>query len=212
MKKLFILLLAIISFKAEAQFPPPQNFQFSYDYIMIGNSGPCAGNWINGPAYCSHFKWSPPDTNATSGSLEYYNLYYMDILFNDTNIFASVIDTFYNIDNGFIGYMWVTAVYSDPIGESDSSNIVYNEDLPISLDENYITDKIIIKYDPYFQQIEFDDTNEIEEVRLFNIQGSEVMSGKLLTDRIDISELPNGIYLLEVITTDNNLVRKKILK
>jgi len=212
MKKFLVPLFVVISLSTNAQFPPPGNFQFSYDYILIGNSGYCAGNWIIGPAYCSHFTWSPPDTASTNATLVHYNLYYVDNWNYDTIIFDSIADPFYDIQYGFMGYMWVTAVYSNPTGESDSSNIIYNETLPLSVKENNLINNIEISYDEYSRHLIFSNSKEIDKIRVYNIRGDEVMSVSLSSNRLNINRLSRGLYICEVLTKDGMLFRKKILK
>ncbi len=58
-------------------------------------------------------------------------------------------------------------------------------------------------------------TNEMAEIRLVNITGKEVLAKKFEfgenSYQLQLREIPNGIYLLQVKTIDNKSVVKKLL-
>lgn len=214
MKNNLTILLLMLSITTLAQFPAPTNFEFSYEYIMIDQSGYCAGQWVYGPTYCSHFNWTAPDTTTTQATLDYYNLYYNAYLYNDTilYLFASTTDTFYDVEAGFIGEMWVTAVYSNPNGESDSSNMVINYDLPISVEENGLTEEFMILYDRKSQLISIKNGDRISKIRIIDIQGKLLKSLNFSNNKISLENLPTGLYIIEIFTDNSEVIRQKILK
>jgi hypothetical protein len=148
-KVLSINLLLLISLNAFAQFPVPTDFQFNYTYIMIEQSGFCEGQVVGGPTYCSTFSWNAPDTAGLTTQLEFYRIYYQMYFMQDSTpiIIAEVNETFHNMEIGILGKIWVTAVYSNPDGESEPSNIIINDDLPISIEEQNNTNQFQIIYD-----------------------------------------------------------------
>ena len=56
----------------------------------------------------------------------------------------------------------------------------------------------------------------IESIRIYNVLGeevlkSEVKSGKL-EEVVDVSNLKNGIYFIEVVAADSQIIRRKLVK
>lgn len=212
MKRNLIIPFVFLSLTASAQFPAPTSFQFSYDYIMIGEWGDCDGQAIYGPTYCSHFNWITPDTTITSANLEYYNIYYFEYYSNDTSIIASLTDTFYDVELGVVGEVWVTAVYSNPDGESDSSNVVINPDLPISIDEIDLKEEIEIYYNARLKQLVINNRDKIKTITIYNIQGCRLMTKNVIRNSLNLGNFSAGVYIVEIITKDNVAIRNKIVK
>lgn len=52
---------------------------------------------------------------------------------------------------------------------------------------------------------------EIVEIKIYNQIGSLLISSQSITKSIDVSNLSNGIYFIEVKTKDNHLIRQKIV-
>jgi hypothetical protein len=206
---IFLLLSSLTTF---AQFPVPTNFDFNYDYIMIDQSGYCAGQWVDGPTYCSHFSWAVPDTNSTNSILEFYNLYYYAYGSEDTTILTSVIDTYFDMEIGIMGEIWVTAVYSNPEGESEPSNKIINEDLPISIDENILQKDLNVFYDSKQQEIIIENGKGITKINLFDSQGKLIQSQKSINERINIGNLQKGLYVIEIFLENQDVKRQKIVK
>lgn len=210
MKKLLSLIGMLIPLFSYCQFPEPQNFQYDYDYIYIGEYEFCAGNMVNGPAYCSHFKWSMPDTTLTTAKLESFKIYYNGYYNSDTILIATVTDTAYDKLLGIIGEVWVTAVYSAPNGESNASNIEINQQLPIGIDKKLINSNNSIIYDCKQQTI-FWNNKTPHKISIIDLQGKIIKSIQNQTS-IDISELNTGLYIVEVIDENSNFFRQKIQK
>lgn len=212
MKKLIGILLVISSISAFGQFPEPINFDFSYEYIMIDQSGYCAGQWVYGPTYCSHFTWTTPDTNSTGSTFEYYNLYYYSYAPQDTIILTTTTDLYFDMQIGIMGEIWVTAVYSNPDGESVPSNIIINEDLPISINENHLQNELNIFYDKRTQEIKIINGERISQMNIYNSQGELTNSNNSNMNKINIGSFPTGFYIIEIINNDQNVIRQKIIK
>lgn len=212
MKTLIGILFVISSISVFGQFPEPTNFNFSYEYIMIDESGYCAGQWVYGPTYCSHFTWTAPDTNSTNSTFEYYDLYYYSYGTQDTNILTTTTDLFFDMEIGIMGEIWVTAVYSNPDGESLPSNIIINEDLPISVNENHLQNELNIFYDNKNQEIKITNGESVSQIKIYNCQGELINSNKSNRTKINIENFSTGLYIIEIINNDQNFIRQKIIK
>lgn len=212
MKKNLTVILIVLSFTTSAQFPEPVNFEFSYNYIMMFEWGFCDGQVVGGPTYCSHFNWTTPDTSLTSSNLDYYNIYYYQYDTNDTSIIASIPDTLFEVELGVIGEVWVTAIYSNPEGESVQSNTIINADLPITVKENKFDKRNTILYDNEYQRISLNNSIQINKLKIIDLQGKLCKSLSLSNNTISTNNLPSGFYIIEVITKNNEVIRQKIVK
>ena len=205
MKNLFVYILFFPVNLLIAQFPPPTNFQFSYEYIMIDEWSECLGSTVYGPAYCSHFTWNQPDLPTTDATLTGYNLYIDDVLY------ISVSDTFYDAQEGFIGRFYVTANYSNPSGESDTSNNVINSDLPISIQNTNSENSSLILYQNDLKQILIHKPEYIKELIIIDVEGKEIYYNKNLTPIIKVNTLEAGTYFVTLLTKDDYIEVKKIV-
>ncbi len=212
MKKYFIILLMMLSVTTFAQFPAPTDFVYSYNYIRIDEGGYCEGHWVLGPTYCSYFTWNAPDTTTTDAILDHYNIYFYNYETLDTIIMASLPELYYEEEFGAIGVMWITAVYTNPGGESGPSNIAVNESLPISVSEYKLTTENAIQYDQTTQEITIINEEKIGKINLYDSQGKTMISTKSVTNKICIENLSLGLYIIELITKDSKVIRQKIIK
>lgn len=210
MKRLLSILLLFIGFNTWAQFPAPSNLKFSYDYIMIGESGYCNDGFIYGASYCSHFSWATPDTISINSTLINYNIYYNSNFSNDTIILATTTDTTLHIEYGIMGKVWVTAQYSNPDGESIPSNKIVNNDLPISV-KQVSHKEIKISVDLECQEITIKNEENISMINLYNEQGKLIKSQKGEFENISIENLLNGLYIIEILNQNMVLKRQKII-
>lgn len=214
MKTKLVLAFFMVPFMSWAQFPAPSNLEFDYQYIMIDQAGYCNGQWIGGPAYCSHFNWSPPDTSATLSTLDHYNLYYNEFWNMDTVLvlYATVQDTFYTVEDGFIGEMWVTAEYSNPPGESEPSNIVFNGDLPIHVVNIEPADNSLIQFDRNLATIRIIHPETIGKINLYDSQGRLISEYNFFDKDISVGHLNPGLYIIEILDNSKILARLKIVR
>jgi hypothetical protein len=187
------------------QFPAPRSFQFTYEYFMIDEWGFCRDSTIFGPAYCSHFSWSPPDTTQTSAKLEYYRIYHDDFPL------VSLADTFYHTIGGFIGKLYVTAVYSSPEGESDSSNAVWNEALPISYGKTVPPERSRIFYRRADRQLVPLNCESLLSLGIYDILGREVLFKSPVGGTVDMAGFRPGLYFVRSVSEQNRVSVQKIL-
>lgn len=212
-KALSINLFLLISLNAFAQFPEPTDFQFSFFYITCNETGFCEGQVVGGPTYCSTFSWNAPDTSGLASQLEFYRIYYQMYFMQDTTpiIIAEVNETFHEMQIGIMGEIWVTAVYSNPDGESEPSNTVINEDLPISLDEQNNVNQIQIIYERENHSLNFSSIESDIKIRIFDLNGRCIISTIYNGNSIQLESLKQGIYILEAVFSNGNMLPKKIL-
>jgi hypothetical protein len=187
------------------QFPAPRSFQFTYEYFMIDEWGFCRDSTIFGPAYCSHFSWSPPDTTQTSAKLEYYRIYHDDFPL------VSLADTFYHTIGGFIGKLYVTAVYSLPEGESDSSNVVYNYELPISYGNDVTVEKTRLYYRKTDNRLIPLNGENLLSLGIYDILGREVLFKSPVGGTVDMAGFRPGLYFVRSVSEQNRVSVQKIL-
>lgn len=213
MKSTLGILFVLFSLTSFAQFPAPSNFVFTYDYITIDDIGYCEGQTAYGPTYCSQFSWTVADINSTNAVFDHYNLYYYNYWGSqDTTILASTTEAFIEMEIGIMGELWITAVYSNPIGESEPSNIEINSDLPISIDENLPVNNINVFYDKNHQEIRIKNGEDISHLNVFDSQGKLVKSESSNKSSIKMNYLPQGLYIVEIHMNNQETIREKIIK
>ena len=172
------------------QFPAPCFFQFSYDYIPIDELGECNDSSLYGPAYCSHFSWCPPDTSQTDAKLDCYRIY------QDGFPLVSLVDTCYHTVGGFIGKLYVTAIYKDPYGESDSSNVVSNYDLPISYGAGVSHENFRMRFSRQNGLLIPNDVQGTYSLIIYDILGRELLCTPSVKGPVDVSRFAPGMYLI----------------
>lgn len=179
-------------------FPAPTNLDATISYIMMDEWTVCNGEVINGPGYCTSMHWNTPDTSQSEAHLKEYNIYYLDMFEPTPNIFATTKDTVFTFSSGIMGQMWVTAVYENPTGESEPSNIYENNDLPINvLNTSEASDPL--KYNRKSQVISID-REQIMKLFIYNSIGQVVMAVDNPDEFISTSHLQPDIYFVVGIT------------
>lgn len=212
MKTIIIISLVMMSMMTFGQFPAPQNFEFSFEYFNCNQSGICDGVEVNGPAYCSHFEWIIPDPIILNSYPDYFNIYYYEYYSSDTSIIATTDSTPYEMLIGIIGEVWVTAVYSNPDGESGPSNVVVNLDLPISVEEIINNENLVFFYDQKSQIIRFKDPGQIKQIKIINIQGKVIKLLQQPISNFSLADLTSGLYVVEAMNGNAGVQRLKIVK
>jgi len=219
--KLLILLLSclLVNTLCQAQFPAPRSFTMRMEYILIGDLGHCCERTVAGPTYCTTFMWEAPDLSETETQLmgyniyQYYNpswIYYdgMEIPFSEGVIFAQTTEPYLQMEIGSIGAMWVTAVYSNPEGESELSNIVVNDALPISVKE-IKAQNVFLTYNKQKGGIEIECVENITSFSIFCLNGIKILLPEI-SDFIDTKNLEKGVYIIKITTKDGGVVSDKI--
>ena len=207
----FTLFIAIFPAKIKAQLPAPSNFHYHLEYIHISESGLCGEKILNGPAYCSSFQWEIPDTIGITNQIAYYKIYNVNFNHNtDTSVIASVLDISYIIDNGYEGYLWVTAVYKDSNLESNPSNIEINYGLPNKIQDLKRSESTEIYYNNDSHTITISDISKIDEVKIYDIYGKLIIDKFISSDLFQISNLTKGFYIVQCLKNNKLLIVDKI--
>ena len=215
--KILLLLCLLVSAVCMAQFPAPSNFSIQTSYIHLDDSGFCVDKYVMGPTYCTYFQWDAPDLSGTEAQLTGYNIYYysgdyhegMEIPFSQAEILAQTTYTNLQMEIGILGAVWVTAVYSDPAGESEPSNITGNDDLPITV-KKVETPDISIVYNKQGNNIEISGIENIASLNIYSLTGL-VIPIQVTSNFIDAKNMKKGVYIVKITTKDTKIVMKKII-
>lgn len=194
-KLAFILL--VVSTGLFAQFPAPVNFQFGYEYIELDDWGVCNGKGIEGPGYCSSFSWETPDMSTTTANLTKYKIYYKSE-YNQTYVIDSITGNFCSREIGIIGSIWVTAVYSNPNGESLASNVIVNVSLPIEVKETKESKKLQIRVDNAMKRIIIDSELIIQQVSIISMDGRIIYIQRSPANTIQTENIQAGLYIIKI--------------
>lgn len=185
---------------------PPSNFEYSLTYITNGTAN-CAGETVDATTYCASFSWDAPDTAKTSATLSGYKIYYKPSE-GETVVVAETDGTALQKEFGAAGDLWVVAVYSQPAGESEPSNILTGNDLPLAIQS---TQKNGFIYTPSSGTLSLAQNPDGLQIRLIDAKGQIVKTVKGKST-ITTSGLPKGIYFAEAVAGHKLIAQQKILK
>lgn len=110
----------------------------------------------------------------------------------------------------------VTIDFSDKnafiyIASADLGLLGYNLDLDV-LSTGEVTGekaKVLVYPNPVVDVLHIDDKN-LKSVVLYNMEGKKLLETK--SNEMTVSQLPKGVYVLRIVTSDNSIVSKKIIK
>ena len=210
MKRNSTIIFLLISLSAFAQFPAPKNFSLEGQYVLLGNCDFCLGSHtLCGPAYCSAFSWQAP-IETTTATLDHYNIYCK----YDNQIRLSSTETGIShwSQGAPVGDFWVTAVYTNPAGESLPSNVVVGwSELPTSNSQiQSIMEKVV--YNNIEQTLKINTNKKTTKMNLINSNGRILKCIQNPSEITSISELPKGFYIVEVYCESSDVLRQKIIK
>ncbi|MBE9485328.1 MAG: T9SS type A sorting domain-containing protein, partial [Bacteroidetes bacterium] len=152
--------------------------------------------------------WRPPlphttDHHDTPRELQGYNVMYDDSLLSFTT------DTFHILDQS-LGYgpYWVWAEYEDC---GPFSDYIYG---PMGIIKNNAADKINIYPNPADEQITISAQKYISSVKVFNVHGEQLIRSEPHEKQciLDTHGIPNGIYIIQLSTGNDNVSRKIIIR
>ena len=119
--------------------------------------------------------------------------------------FGGGLNSFYNSD---IDNSGVANYFSGYVAGSDS--FMFST---LGLEDNTLPNNDISVYpNPTSDVINISSNLSITSLELFNILGKKVMQSESVTNRLVVSELPSGIYLLNINTEKGNLTKKVIIE
>ena len=117
--------------------------------------------------------------------------------------------------NFFIGKGGVSMAFDDlkiynyVLTDAEVTNLNTNNSLT---SENFNANNLEVGLypNPVNDVLNIDIKDEISSVEIYALQGQKVLSSK--ENKINVSELPSGIYLVRVVDVNNNIATKKIIK
>lgn len=210
MKKNFAILFLLISLSTLAQFPTPTGFTLQGQYVLIGHCEFCLGpHSVCGPTYCTEFSWQAP-TEITTATLDHYNIYRN--YNNQITLSFSVTSTTHWVEIAPQGDFWVTAVYTNPQGESLPSNIYKGWiNLPVSTKQVQSTNENII-FNYTEQTLTINSDKICVKMNLINSNGNIIKCIQSPSKTTNISALPKGFYIVEIYCENTDVQRQKIIK
>lgn len=182
-------------------FPSPQNFNLASCYNNYPLGGTSCGPGFPPFATVNYYSFEAPDLSGTSATLQGYNLYV------DGTFLVNFTTTQYTGVCEQSGEYYVTAVYTNPSGESVASNKIFAGQL-LSQQQFEIT-SIAIYPNPVTKKIlHISSPSAIHSVMVYNALGEAV--AKTNSADIDFQDFANGIYFVKIIN-DTAVVVKKII-
>lgn len=197
---IFLLFFSFTFFGQE--FPSPQNFtiEICYNNYPLGGGQFC-GDEFPPFATVHHYSFDAPDTTAITATLVGYNLYVNTTLlgtYTSTQFSGLCIEP---------GDYYVTAVYANPDGESESSNIFFSSPL-LSVDDNEILKTRIYPNPANKKTVNIETNDAIKTVLVYNSLGQIIL--KTSQSKINFQNFDNGIFYIKIIT-DSAIVFKSII-
>jgi len=211
MKTISLAFFLFLTVHVFGQFPAPTNFTYRLAYTNQRPCYNCCSLPENG-TYCSNFLWNAPDTTSIISTLSHYNIYYRPVGTQSSTVIATSTVLSKSFYFGPTGDMWITAVYSNPSGESNPSNICTNLGLPIEVPIVKQTDKIKIQFDNAVQVLRLQSTISLTKLNLINTDGKTIKEFDNPDTELKLTELPRGFYVVEIYTSENEVFRQKIMK
>lgn len=147
---------------------------------------------VQGPNYCYFCNWEAPDTAHTPATLTGYRMY------RDSVLFLSTTHTGVDTAGGYLAGFYVTAVYADPAGESEPSNVVVIGDLPIATGEAAAAPDIGIGFDLARRVLIIAGAEYARTLRVYNLQGVQVLSTKVVSMYPSVEGWTPGMYVVMV--------------
>lgn len=126
---------------------------------------------------------------------------------NSSNIFKLGIGVGNEIS--FRGAIDDLKIYNYAVTDADVTSLYTNNTLSSSdFSQNNI--EVALYPNPVNEVLNIDTKDEISSVEVFALQGQKVLSSK--ENKINVSQLPAGIYLVRIEDVNNNIATKKIIK
>lgn len=164
-----------------------------------------------GPNYCSTYSWQAP-SETTTATLDHYVIYGKDNLNNITFSQTVTGATSFWSNSGIVGSFYVTAVYTNPSGESLPSNVEIGWPGYPTENKVVLSEKENIIYDNSEQTLTIKTKKTIVKMNLINSNGRMIKCIQNPMNTTNISELPKGFYIVEIYCENTDVLRQKIFK
>ncbi|MBC7641569.1 MAG: immune inhibitor A, partial [Flavobacterium sp.] len=183
--------------QAELSFYAKWDIEKGFDYTILEISNNNGTTWI---PQCGKFTVSGT-SNQVDGKPLYdgtQNTWAKETINLSDYIGSNILIRFrFKSDNGAV---------ADGFYFDDLKVTVINPS-PLSF-KDFVSNNIIISPNPASSNIKIDNIDGIKNYKIFNISGQLIASEKIISNKIDVNFLSNGIYFLELSASD----QKKILK
>ncbi len=100
-------------------------------------------------------------------------------------------------------YIYIASVDLGLLGYSLNLDVLSNNEVPAE------KAKVLVYPNPVVDVLHIDDKN-LKSVALYSMEGKKLLETK--TNEMNVSKLPKGVYVLRIVTSDNSIVSKKIIK
>lgn len=94
--------------------------------------------------------------------------------------------------------------------EGDTATWILNSS--VSLNELDALNSISMFPNPVVNDLNIDYQGNFESVSIYSMSGELIIKEEFFTGQIDVSELQEGVYILELVSPDGNTVSKKFVK
>lgn len=205
MKNGVLFYLIALPMLAFAQFPEPVLFQVTVNYIHLGESDWCDNQLVQGPSYCNFFSWETPDTTNTPATLTGYRIYKDSVYFLATN------NTGADTAGGYLAAFYVTAIYENPAGESDPSNVVVINNLPVSTHEAVDAPQIVIDFDLANQTLIIRGAEHARSLRVYDMRGVLVWNTEVVSEKLRLEGLEAGVFGVVLLDKYGNKMSKLLV-
>ena len=172
----------------------PNTGFFRGNYVLAGNSHFAHGNNVRGTI-------TPPGTSSLSDSSYYFSLpppYYSSHSNwppigtpNANNANSTEAEANYNL--GIL-----TQCSSPLLSSIDKSNKIHSE--------------FLIFPNPFESSITIQSTITVNQINIYSINGQLIYQSSKAINQVDLGSFPNGLYLIQLITSNGELVSKKLIK
>ena len=113
-----------------------------------------------------------------------------------------------NLDSSLYGYN--NSIFYTSLGNNTLNNGLFKIDLNSLASENFIKNNVTVSPNPTTSTLNIQSQNPIIDLKIIDITGRST-NPNFENNKIDVSNLANGIYLLET-TTANGSFREKFIK
>lgn len=101
--------------------------------------------------------------------------------------------------------------YSNTTTDHTPVSAIFRFTIPTGIYNSVDNSEILVYPNPTQNYLTVKSNLDIENIRIFNLTGCEVLSSNVVNEKIDVSKLPQGIYILRV-KTDKGYYQQKLLK
>lgn len=223
---LLVFLLSFFSFNGAAQDPDPELFRTWHLYFIQATDLDPEFNIseINPPIH--PFITILEDLSFTGGGAcntfngvyDFYGNNMNAITFNETtdDCGVQVHNSFESSYFGFMHFIWYY-ISQDSDGltlylDSPLMGYAIFKEYPLSVND-HVSKRVKIYPNPVLNTLYISsEKNDIERLNIYSISGQKVLEQHIISNTIDVSNLSNGMYFIEITSSEGKTVKKFIKK